>query len=283
VGSIQNKLNKFKNIKRDLLSKKLSVWYENYSENEHLILQTERELDAINDLELSCILDEKKIFENLNFERPSKAFLDIARNCGKGDNLTTIKDENGLDFDSEHDRDNFITNFYADLYRKDQGIEGTIEDFLGPDITNNHLVRNSKLTENEKLTLEADLSISELKKALDESNLKSAPGIDGFSNKFIQKFWNVLSRPLFNVCKKSLSDGTLIDTFATAQIQLIPKKGDTSRIKNWRPISLLSNFYKILSRAIKNRLKTVVNWVLSRAQKGVYEIKANTGGNFKCK
>jgi hypothetical protein len=65
-----------------------------------------------------------------------------------------------------------------------------------------------------------------------------------------------------------LEDSSLIETFSTAQIKLIPKKGDTSQIKNWRPISLLSNFYKILSRAINNRLKKVVNRVLSRAQKG---------------
>jgi hypothetical protein len=68
--------------------------------------------------------------------------------------------------------------------------------------------------------------------------------------------------------KLSLEENSLIDLFKIAQIKLIPKKGDTSKIKNWRPISLLSNFYKILSRAINNRLKTVVGRVLSRAQKG---------------
>jgi hypothetical protein len=65
-----------------------------------------------------------------------------------------------------------------------------------------------------------------------------------------------------------LEEGSLIDSFSIAQIKIIPKKGDTTKLKNWRPISLLSNFYKILSRAINNRLKRVVNRVLSRAQKG---------------
>jgi hypothetical protein len=58
------------------------------------------------------------------------------------------------------------------------------------------------------------------------------------------------------------------DAFRTASIRLIPKKGDVTRIKNWRPISLLSNFYKIISRAINNRLKKVTDRVLSRSQKG---------------
>jgi hypothetical protein len=87
-----------------------------------------------------------------------------------------------------------------------------------------------------------------------------------------------------------LAEGTLIDSFATAQIRIIPKKGDTTKLKNWRPISLLSNFYKILSRAINNRLKTVVNRVLSRAQKGftksrqIQEVILNLDENInRCK
>jgi hypothetical protein len=50
------------------------------------------------------------------------------------------------------------------------------------------------------------------------------------------------------------------------------RAGTTSRavpeLKNWRPISLLSNVYKILSRALNNRLNLIVNRVCSRAQKG---------------
>jgi hypothetical protein len=48
----------------------------------------------------------------------------------------------------------------------------------------------------------------------------------------------------------------------------VPKKGDSSDIKKWRPISLLSCLYKIISRTINNRLKSVVNRFTSRAQKG---------------
>jgi Reverse transcriptase (RNA-dependent DNA polymerase) len=39
-------------------------------------------------------------------------------------------------------------------------------------------------------------------------------------------------------------------------------------MKNWRPISLLSCFYKVVSRAINNRLKKFNDKFTSRAQKG---------------
>jgi hypothetical protein len=60
----------------------------------------------------------------------------------------------------------------------------------------------------------------------------------------------------------------LTEVFRGATVKLIPKKGDLSQLKNWRPISLLSNVYKVLSRALNIRLNTIVNRVCSRAQKG---------------
>ena len=116
--------------------------------------------------------------------------------------------------------------------------------------------------------LDRDLSEIELDKALESANTKSAPGIDGFTYTFIRKFWNIYRQPLFQCAKTALENQTLLYSFLTAQIKLIPKKGDPKKIGNWRPISLLSNFYKIISRAINNILKDVSNRILSRAQKG---------------
>jgi hypothetical protein len=134
-------------------------------------------------------------------------------------------------------------------------VGGEIEEFLGEDICNHPAVRNSKLSDAQRAELDSDLTFEEIETALNESNMKSAPGIDGFSNVFIKKFFYILGRPLYDCCVQCLEDQSLTETFSTAQIKLIPKKGDTSKIKNWRPIRLLSNFYKILSRAINNRLK----------------------------
>jgi hypothetical protein len=122
-------------------------------------------------------MNEKRIFENLNHERPSKSFLNIAKAIQKNDDISKILNDDNSEFATDKDRENFITNFYADLYRKDEGVGGSIEDFLRPEICAHPLVRDSKLTEAEKLSLEADLTMDELTKALGESNMRSAPGI----------------------------------------------------------------------------------------------------------
>ncbi len=98
--------------------------------------------------------------------------------------------------------------------------------------------------------------------------MRSAPGIDGFSYRFIHKFWHFFRGPLYCCAVSGLDNNNLPDFFKTAVIKLIPKKGDVSMIKNWRPISLLSNFYNLISRLINTWLQSVCDRLLSRAQKG---------------
>jgi hypothetical protein len=85
--------------------------------------------------------------------------------------------------------------------------------------------------------------------------------------------WDFLRHPLFNYTLECIRKGHMTDNFRGASIRLIPKKTDTSDIKNWRPISLLSNLYKIISRALNNRLSEFTNRVCSRAQKGFNNLR----------
>ncbi len=67
-------------------------------------------------------------------------------------------------------------------------MQGEIEDFLGPAICMHPLVVGSKLTEVERAELDRPLQMCELDKALASANMRSAPGIDGYSNRFIREF-----------------------------------------------------------------------------------------------
>ena len=96
----------------------------------------------------------------------------------------------------------------------------------------------------------------------------SAPGADGISNSFIKRFWIYFKTPMLKLCETSFENGTIPLFLRTANIRLIPKKGDISKIKNWRPISLLNCFYKIISRVITNRLRKYMDKMTPLCQKG---------------
>jgi hypothetical protein len=115
--------------------------------------------------------------------------------------------------------------------------------------------------------LELPISIDELDKSISQAN-KSACGMDSLSNCFIKKYWHFFRTPLHRYLAVALTKKQLTSSFRTGLIKLIPKKGDTTKLTNWRPISMLSCMYKVLSRALNNRLKLVCNYIYSRAQKG---------------
>ena len=49
-------------------------------------------------------------------------------------------------------------------------------------------------------------------------------------------------------------------------IALIPKKNDASNIRDFRPISLVGSLYKILFEVLANRLKRVLDQLISESQ-----------------
>ncbi len=119
-----------------------------------------------------------------------------------------------------------------------------------------------------KKSLEGEISTLELDKAILKANMTSAPGLDGLSNKFIKHFWVYFQNTLKNYANHCYAKGVLTDSFRTAKIKLIPKKGDITMIKNWRPISLLNCFYKLISRVLTARLRTVIDKLTPVGQKG---------------
>ena len=51
-------------------------------------------------------------------------------------------------------------------------------------------------------------------------------------------------------------------------IASIPKKNGSSNIRDFRPISLVRNMYKILAKVLANWLKVVLDQLISESQKG---------------
>ena len=82
-----------------------------------------------------------------------------------------------------------------------------------------------------------------------------APGLDGLPADFLQHFWNIMGQDLLDVLKESFGKGLLPASCRRAVISLLPKKGDLTLLKNWRPVSLLCSDYKVLSKVLANRLK----------------------------
>jgi len=240
--------------------------------NIDVLKNLEKLLLEIDENELKLEVEKSPLYEFINTEKITPEFLKLSRSAKIEAKLSDIKKPDGSDFVNDEERNEFIVSFFANIYKKPEGEENigehTIENFLGPNTVTHPIVQNSKLTEGEALSLEGEITLLELDNAINECRIRSAAGPDGINNAFIKKFWYLLRDPIQKYANYSFELGQFSQTFCNGSIKLIPKKGDTTQIKNWRPISLLNCIYKVISRVINNRLKKVSDRILSRAQKG---------------
>jgi exonuclease III len=273
VVSHQSYMRKCKMEKMAELKKNIQILKENYIPNEEEILSKEKSLNNIADLEMRGEMEKYRYFDVINSEKMTPRFLTLSKINKKSDSLDIICEDSGAEFRTSEDRHRHIRDFYAKIYRRpdpgEQQIDdNTIPNFLGREICENPIVKNSKLSPEESESFDNDLTIQELDSAIQSLNEKSAGGADGISTKFLKRFWPYLRTGLHRYTGFCFANKRLTQSTNSAVIKLIPKKGDLKQIKNWRPISLLNSVFKIISKARDNRLKKINDIILSRAQKG---------------
>lgn len=81
-----------------------------------------------------------------------------------------------------------------------------------------------------------------------------APGRDGLRNSFIKTICPLVAEPLTHIINLSLQSGIFPDCWKVAAVVPIHKEGSKLCACNYRPISLLPVFSKILEKVVNNRL-----------------------------
>ena len=93
-----------------------------------------------------------------------------------------------------------------------------------------------------------------------------SPAIDGLLIEFYKSQYEIIKNDLLQIYNSTLSlNETLPPSMTQAIITLLPKNGK-KLLRNWRPISLLCVDYKILTKIISNRLKTILDQAIFKEQ-----------------
>jgi hypothetical protein len=125
--------------------------------------------------------------------------------------------------------------------------------------------KKKRVSDEENILLEAQLSEEEILLAIKGSYSDGAPGPDGFSFMFYQKIWSVIKD--FMALVRSFDKGDLnINRINYARIILIPKEEGARSLKKFRPISLINCSFKIFAKALNNRLERVGDRLLAPNQ-----------------
>jgi hypothetical protein len=122
------------------------------------------------------------------------------------------------------------------------------------------------ILESEASWLKRAFKEEEVRKVVSAMNGDKVSGPDGFSMAFFQACWDILSLDIMKVFYDFHARGLFEKSLNVSFISLIPKIPSVNSLKDFRPISLVGGIYKIIAQVLANRLKSVLEKVISKSQ-----------------
>ncbi len=209
----------------------------------------------------------------LEGEKPTKYFCSLQKIVEKHSGITELhiehEQKNGPPIiESIKDQakiEEKICDFYRNLYaeRDSTASAARLENFM----RNSPLIK--KLSQEQRDKLEVKISEAEVHKYLRGMRNNVAPGSSGYTGNFYKFFWKIIKNRVMQAIHRSKEMDSLSVTQKIGIVQIIPKADkDLKLLTNWRPLTLLNTFYKIISGVLANRLKTVLDYLIGPEQKG---------------
>jgi len=181
-------------------------------------------------------LAEKTIEENRGMKVLGRKMTDSRKEIFK------LCDKTGVVSSNRSEILDIAREFYRDLYTS------VAPPPLGSDEQHRPKIRNigSELL--------PTINIEEIKTALQKMKNGKAPGEDGILIESIKEGGDTLLQAISALFSKCLEESKIPDSWNNAVVVLLHKKGDITRLENYRPISLLSQLYKLFTKVITTRL-----------------------------
>ena len=172
--------------------------------------------------------------------------------------ISKLKTESNQIIETNSELISYCRSYYSQLYTKSQTDESLIEYFTE---------KLPTLSEEQKNTCETPIKYSECLEAIHQMSDYKTPGLDGLPKEFYAKFFHLFGHDYVKMINQSLTKGYLPKDMNKGLITLICKDSKNSELlNNWRPISLLGTDYKIVSKVIANRIKKILENIISNSQ-----------------
>ena len=135
-----------------------------------------------------------------------------------------------------------------------------------------YFLRNTaipKLSNDERYFCDQKLQPRDYSTALKNLANNKSPGSDGLTTNFYKFFWPDIRDLLVASYNYTYDNNQLSQEQKIAVINLLPKKDKDLRfLKNWCPVSLLYTDYKILTKALAQKLQNVIGQIVNCDQIG---------------
>ncbi|KAG2208410.1 hypothetical protein INT45_006540 [Circinella minor] len=159
---------------------------------------------------------------------------------------------------------NSVCSFYGTLYSPTPISSAAVDDLL------EHFPPIGRFSQEVLDTLVAPITIDELNVQVARCLKKSRPGLDGLPYQILELIFKhegtqELIKQTYN---NALDNAIFPESWSQTCLCLLPKKGDLSLLKNWRPIALTNVDCKIFTRIINSRMISLADVIINRYQTG---------------
>ena len=148
--------------------------------------------------------------------------------------------------------------FYQELYSVDKDVEFNLNNTY-----------NIYVPENIRKLQEVKLSEQDIQVAVKRMNNNKTPGQDGIPVDFYKVFWSQIKEVFMDMVEECYNTRKLHASARKGILNLIPKQNkDTRYIKNLRPITLLNTDYKIIEKAVADKMTPALEHIIHQDQRG---------------
>ncbi|KAJ8768812.1 hypothetical protein K2173_023716 [Erythroxylum novogranatense] len=114
--------------------------------------------------------------------------------------------------------------------------------------------------------LQRQVMEDEIKLALMDMYLLKAPGVDGINAQFYQRLWQIVGPSICSMVRGVFSGQNLEPVLNRTLLVLILKMQGPKHLAQFRPISLCSVLYQLITKTIANRLKSIMPDLIAQNQ-----------------
>ncbi|KAK3221474.1 hypothetical protein Dsin_008499, partial [Dipteronia sinensis] len=172
-------------------------------------------------------------------DRNSKFFHAKATASKKKNSIDCLVDTAGRSHNTEEGMARTVKDFFGSVFQSTSPSEQDIERASAGIKT--------RVCDDSSMGLSSAFTADDVRTALFSLSPTKAPDPDGFQAIFFQKCWGSIGGKVSRVCLRILNGVMYVREFNITNVVLIPKKKDPRAVTDFRPISLCSVIYKIVT------------------------------------
>lgn len=197
-------------------------------------------------------------------ERSNAYFFNCLKERQTKQYIHALSNDDGTLCTSPGDMAQCAHDFYSRLYQAEDIDQESLHETLSA------IPPESCLDDHDRACLMEPWTDEEITKGLTRSPYNSSPGVDGFPYELLRFIYthDRTSSLMKQVFKDALCMQRTPESWRKSVVVLLPKKGDRTSLRNWRPISLICTDAKVFTRMLTARVASLMDKMINRYQTG---------------